>query len=87
MMIWGRAFAIVSLLLLARPLRAEDSADALISQGVALRKQGKNAEALVDFQRAYQISPSPRAQAQIALAEQALGDWIAAEDGLVSALA
>ncbi|HKP60923.1 MAG TPA: PEGA domain-containing protein [Polyangiales bacterium] len=69
----------------ATPLRAQDADP--IAQGVALRRQGKNAEALEVFRRAYERDPSPRALAQIALAQQALGNWVAAESGLVEALA
>ena len=53
-----------------------DAAEHLIKQGVELRAKGKDAEALVLFQKAYAATPSPRALAQIALAEQALGRWI-----------
>jgi hypothetical protein len=67
--------------------RAEPTADELISHGIELRKQGKNAEALQEFQHAAQLAPSPRATAQIALAQQALGEWVDAETGLNAALA
>ena len=64
-----------------------DDADALIDQGLELREHGKDAEALALFERAYSASPTPRAKAQIALAEQALGRWAAAEKDLGAALA
>src|SRR5262245_2039922 len=70
----------------ANPVRAQGAGDEAIANGIALRRQGKNAEALREFQRAYAADPSPRALAQIALAQQALGNWLAAESGLVSAL-
>jgi hypothetical protein len=64
-----------------------DETESLIAEGLSLRKAGKDDEALKRFQRAYATSPSPRARAQIALAEQALGQWIRAELDLESALA
>ena len=73
----GRAFA--------APEDAE--AEALITRGIDLREHGKDDEALAVFKKALAKSPSPRARAQVALAEQALGLWIAAESDLVLALA
>ena len=68
--------------------RAQPSeVDALIERGVQLREQGKDDLALEQFTRAFQISHGPRAQAQLALAEQALGRWVAAEGDMVAALA
>jgi hypothetical protein len=69
----------------ARPALAED-ADALIKQGVELRRAGRDQEALEQFRRANEIAPSPHALAQIALAEQALGRWPEAEADLTRAL-
>ena len=69
-----------------RPLHAQNASEAAIARGVALRKQGKNAEALTEFQRALSMKPTPRAQAQVALAHQALGAWVEAEGGLMRAL-
>jgi len=57
-------------------------ADAAIERGVRLREQGKDDEALAEFQRAYEESPTPRARAQMGLAEQALGQWVAADRDL-----
>lgn len=71
----------------AAPSRAAEDAEALIARGVELREQGKDDEALEVFRRAYALAPSPRARAQVALAEQALGLWVAAESDLVAALA
>lgn len=70
----------------ARPASAED-AEALIQRGVELRQQGKDEPALELFRRALAESPTPRARAQVALAEQALGMWALAERDLVAALA
>jgi hypothetical protein len=65
----------------------EALADALIAQGVALRAQQRDAEALVLFERANAAFSSARALAQIALAEQALNRWVQAERHLREALA
>jgi hypothetical protein len=54
---------------------------------VALRKQGRDAEALATFERARALHPSSRAVAQVALAHQALAQWREAESGLKDALA
>lgn len=64
---------------------AED-ADSLVEQGIELREARRDEEALVKFQRAHALAPTPRTRAQIALAEQALGRWAAAEADLVAAL-
>ncbi len=60
--------------------------DAHIQRGVDLRRAGKNFEALAEFQQAYALVPTPRAQVQMALALQALGDWLGAERGLEEGL-
>lgn len=62
-------------------------ADALIARGLDLREKGKDEEALGLFRQAQQKAPSPRARAQVALAEQALGMWVPAETDLVAATA
>jgi hypothetical protein len=61
-------------------------ADALIKQGVELRREGKDQAALEQFRRAFDVAPTPRALAQMALAEQALGRWIDAEAHVGKAL-
>lgn len=63
------------------------SAEALLERGIALRKRGDDLEAVAAFQRAIAIAPSPRAFAQLALGEQALGRWLDAREHLVAALA
>jgi hypothetical protein len=86
----GRSVLVVSLaacLTTANVARADEDAEALIAKGVELREKGKDEEALVLFKKAYSKTPSPRARAQVALAEQALGMWVAAETDLVAALA
>ncbi|HEX8789978.1 MAG TPA: hypothetical protein VF765_03440 [Polyangiaceae bacterium] len=62
-------------------------ADALIKNGLELRRQHRDAEALDAFRRAYAESATPRALAQIAFAEQALGKWVEAESDLLKAIA
>ncbi|HEX2659819.1 MAG TPA: hypothetical protein VHU40_16155 [Polyangia bacterium] len=69
------------------PAALADDAEALIRQGIELRRAGRDAEALEQFRRANQIAPSPRAAAQIGLAEQALGRWLDADGHLRAALA
>jgi hypothetical protein len=71
----------------ARATGAEQPTDEdLIARGVALRKLGQDADALATFVVAYALRPSARAAAQIGLARQALGQWIAAERALLEAL-
>jgi hypothetical protein len=65
----------------------ELEAEGLIARGIELREHGKDDEALNVFKKALAKSPSPRARAQVALAEQALGLWVAAENDLLLALA
>jgi hypothetical protein len=64
-----------------------DAADELIARGIELREHGKDDEALGVFKQALAKAPgSPRARAQVALAEQALGMWVAADADLAQAL-
>lgn len=58
-----------------------------MQQGVAQRRAGQDQPALESFRQAQAISPSPRILAQIALAEQALGQWVDADHSLRTALA
>lgn len=73
--------------LLVSSVAHAQSADALIQEGLELRRQTRDAEALQRFQDAYNLSQSAQALAQIALAEQALGNYVEAEIHLQSALA
>lgn len=61
-------------------------ADALIQRGIELRKAGDDRRALSAFERAFSLGGSPRALAQMALAEQALGLWPEANEHLERAL-
>lgn len=78
---------VVAVALAPRPAWADDASEALITRGIELREKGKDDEALVLFRQALARSPSARARAQVALAEQALGLWVDAESDLVAALA
>lgn len=62
-------------------------AEVLIDEGITLREQGRDADARDRFERAYALSSSSRALAQLALAEQALGEWVKAYEHLRAALA
>lgn len=64
-----------------------DPSEALITHGVALRSAGHDDEALAEFTRAYELSHSPRAVAQMGFAEQALGRWLLADGHVRQALA
>lgn len=66
--------------------KEQAEAEALIQEGVKLRKVGRDDAALVKFDRAYALSPTPRAAAQKGLCLQALGRWSEAEDLLAAAL-
>ena len=82
--------ALVAALLVPAPGRAQDDAqkqvDAIIKKAVELRRQGNDRDALAELQRATSIANPPRLSAQIALAEQALGLWPAADKHLREAL-
>lgn len=69
---------------------ASAQADALAQQplreGLELRRAHKDQQALELFRHAYVDAPTPNLRAQIALAEQALGQWVDAEHDLFAAL-
>jgi len=67
--------------------RADETPESLISQGVALRRAGKDAQAQGYFQRAYDLAHTPRSAAQLALVELALKDYFHAERHFSEALA
>jgi hypothetical protein len=81
----ARAVALALVLIAPAAAGAED-ADALIKQGVELRRAGNDQAALEQFRRAYDLQPTPRALAQMGLAEQALGRWVDGEAHLARAL-
>src|SRR5262245_25439921 len=63
-----------------------DEAEPLIQKGIELRRASKDFEALTYFKQALAIAQTPRAYAQLALAEQALSHWVEAEQHLTTAL-
>ncbi|HEX3696403.1 MAG TPA: PEGA domain-containing protein [Polyangia bacterium] len=69
--------------------RAADSveAEALIREGISLRRSGNDARALPLFQKANEIARTPRTAAQLGLVEFALGYAIDAEHHLEQGLA
>jgi hypothetical protein len=83
------AAALLTVASAARPARAGDTAEAeaLIRQGVELRSQKKDERALPLFEKAYQISRSPRTAGQLGLVEMALGYYVDAEKYLGEAVA
>src|SRR4051812_23324545 len=84
--VYGALFALC-LVLSPRRAAADDSPSELVSKGLELRRARHDAEALTLFRTAYAASPQPMILGQVALAEQALGRWPAAEQDLVSVLA
>jgi hypothetical protein len=58
----------------------------LIDEGVSLRMAGRDTEALTQFRQAYALRRSPKALAQVALAEEALAHWTSAHSQLQQAL-
>src|SRR5262245_37948140 len=83
------ALLTIGLGLPGRPAWAGDSAEAeaLIRQGVELRAQKKDERALPLFEKAYQLSRSPRTAGQLGLVEMALGYFVDADKYLSEALA
>ncbi len=69
----------------AKPGEADDP-ETLIAQGVEFRKRREDRAALTAFERAWKLGGAPRALAQLALAEQALGLWREAFEHLELAL-
>jgi hypothetical protein len=80
------AVGLFSILPASSSVVAAADAAALIQEGVALRRRGDDAAALRLFEQALQIEPSPKALAQVGLAEQALGRWAMASEHLHRAL-
>ncbi len=81
------ALVALAIALAASPVRAQEpTASELLEYGVALREDGRDEEALAIFERAYGAEASGQALAQIALAEQALGRLVSAEEHLARAL-
>jgi hypothetical protein len=70
----------------AAPADQVTESEALVQQGIAQRRAGEDQAALETFRRANALTPSPRIRAQVALAEQALGQWASADTDLRAAL-
>jgi hypothetical protein len=85
---WACLFAAIGALAWSAPAFADDPSQAqeLLRQGVQLRREHKDQEALAAFERANAMVASPVARGQMALAQQSLGDWLAAETNLRAAL-
>ncbi len=66
--------------------RAAEDPEALIRDGIELRRHGEDAKAHGYFQRAYDVGHTPRAAAQLGLVNQALGFNLEAEHYLTEAL-
>ncbi len=62
------------------------AADALITKGLELRRQGRALDAIDLFQKANAIAPTPRSLGQLGLAESAVEHWSDAEEHLAGAL-
>jgi hypothetical protein len=71
-----------------RVASAEEATDdqGHIQRGVELRRAGHDREALAEFEAAWSLRRTPRARAQIGLAQQALGHWREAEGAIDDAL-
>lgn len=82
--------ALIFVALLAGPrlgYAQERTDEELIAAGVAARRDGNDDAALALFTQAWEQGHTPRARAQIGLAEQALGRFADADTHLVEALA
>lgn len=66
---------------------SEESAAARFQQGVELYREGSFEGALAEFRRAYQLNPSYRVLYNIAQAQHALRDFVAAHKSLMQYLA
>ncbi|HVY40550.1 MAG TPA: hypothetical protein VHM31_21580 [Polyangia bacterium] len=71
----------------ARAATDAEQSEALIREGVRLRGQDQTARALPLFQKAYEISRTPRSAGQLGLCEMELGSYVDAERHLGEALA
>lgn len=68
-------------------VEASSESDDLIKKGIEERRQGHDQRALELFKEAHAIDHGARSQAQMGLAEQALGLWVDAESHINAALA
>jgi len=70
----------------SRPALASEKSDALTKEGIALRRAGRDSEAVRKLQAAYDIEATPRAAAQLGLCLQALGRWSEADGKLAESI-
>ncbi len=77
---WGVMIA------LAGPVQAKVDPEALIKDGIELRRAGRDADAVTKFEQAYEAAKTPRAAAQLGLCLQALARWAEADPMLAEAL-
>jgi hypothetical protein len=81
------AFGLVLLFVAATVNAQSADIEARYEQAITLRTQGSDDAALLVLQSIDAQAPSGRSKAQIALAKQALGQWVEAERDLLRALA
>src|SRR5512138_3799471 len=70
---------VVSLLASSVAMAESEEPEALIRQGIELRRRGDDARAHGYFKRAYELSKTPRAAAQLGLVDQAVGRFAEAD--------
>lgn len=63
-----------------------EDAEALLKRGLELRRQGQHEAGLEAIRKSHELAPTPRATAQLAFAEQAVGRWPEAEEHLTTAM-
>ena len=81
----ARVLFAAALVVIAPPVALAQRGD-LVDRGIELRRRGDDEGAARLFREAYEQDHSPRALAQLALAEQALGRWVDASEHLRAAL-
>lgn len=79
-LLWATSLSIAA-------MAAEPGADALIEQGLNLRRDGKPEQALEMFRKAHALAPSPRTFGQMGLVETSLKNWVEGEKHLSVSLA
>jgi hypothetical protein len=77
---------VFSILAGSRLQAATSEEEQLLQRGAKLREAGNERAAVIELQKAYDIAHSPKAAAQLGLAEWALGRWGEAEQHVSEAL-
>lgn len=80
------ALSAVLILSLGRARASDTDEETLIRQGIESRRKRNDVVALELFRKAYDVRRSPRAAAQMGMAEIALGRWVDAEAHLQEAI-